>query len=221
VNPALENTIPENSIHVIPKETPLILNFDRRIPAEITSDNTKTVCAIPSLKRSFINQSILIFFSKVRLNIYIWLNTKTQFMKMIKEFKEFAMRGNVMDMAVGIIIGGAFGKIVSSFVSDVIMPPIGVLVGGVNFTDLKITIKDQILDTAGEIITPAVTLNYGNFVQVTFDFIIIAFAIFMMIKFMNNLSRKKEVEPAAPAAPPPTPEDIVLLKEIRDLLKKQ
>ncbi len=141
-------------------------------------------------------------------------------MKMIKEFKEFAMRGNVMDMAVGIIIGGAFGKIVSSFVSDVIMPPIGVLIGGVNFTDLKITIKEQILNEAGEII-PAVTLNYGNFVQVTFDFIIIAFAIFMMIKFMNNLSRKKAVEPAAPAAPPPPSEDIILLKEIRDLLKKQ
>lgn len=139
---------------------------------------------------------------------------------MIKEFKEFAMRGNVMDMAVGIIIGGAFGKIVSSFVSDVIMPPIGVLIGGVNFTDLKITIKEQILNEAGEII-PAVTLNYGNFVQVTFDFIIIAFAIFMMIKFMNNLSRKKAVEPAAPAAPPPPSEDIILLKEIRDLLKKQ
>ena len=141
-------------------------------------------------------------------------------MKMIKEFKEFAMRGNVMDMAVCIIIGGAFGKIVSSFVSDVIMPPIGVLIGGVNFTDLKITIKEQILNEAGEII-PAVTLNYGNFVQVTFDFIIIAFAIFMMIKFMNNLSRKKAVEPAAPAAPPPPSEDIILLKEIRDLLKKQ
>ena len=141
-------------------------------------------------------------------------------MKMLNEFKQFAMRGNVDDMAVGIIIGGAFGKIVSSIVSDVIMPPIGLLVGGVNFTDLKITIKEQIVNAAGEII-PAVTINYGNFIQVTFDFVIIAFAIFMMIKFMNNLSKKKEAEPAAPATPPPPPEDIQLLKEIRDLLKKQ
>lgn len=140
-------------------------------------------------------------------------------MKMLNEFKQFAMRGNVVDMAVGIIIGGAFGKIVSSIVSDVIMPPIGLLVGGVNFTDLKLTIKDQVIE-AGEIISQAVTINYGNFIQVTFDFIIIAFAIFMMIKFMNNLSRKKESEPSTPATPPPPPEDIQLLKEIRDLLKK-
>ena len=140
---------------------------------------------------------------------------------MLNEFKQFAMRGNVVDMAVGIIIGGAFGKIVSSVVSDVIMPPIGLLVGGVNFSDLKIIIKEQILDAAGEVTAQAVSINYGNFIQVTFDFIIIAFAIFMMIKFMNNLSRKKEIEPAAPATPPPPPEDIELLKEIRDLLKKQ
>jgi len=130
-------------------------------------------------------------------------------MKIVDEFKQFAMRGNVTDMAVGIIIGGAFGKIVSSFVSDVIMPPIGLLIGGVNFTDLKIILKDD------------VTLNYGNFVQVTFDFLIIAFAIFMMIKLMNNLNRKKNEVSAAPATPPPTPEDVVLLKEIRDLLKKK
>ena len=124
-------------------------------------------------------------------------------------------------MAVGIIIGGAFGKIVSSIVSDVIMPPVGLLVGGVNFTDLKITIKQQILDAAGTVIAPAVTINYGNFIQVTFDFIIIAFAIFMLIKGMNNINRKKEAAPAAPATPPPPPEDIQLLKEIRDLLKKE
>lgn len=142
-------------------------------------------------------------------------------MKMLDEFKQFAMRGNVLDMAVGIIIGGAFGKIVSSIVSDVIMPPVGLLVGGVNFTDLKITIKQQILDAAGTVIAPAVTINYGNFIQVTFDFIIIAFAIFMLIKGMNNLNRKKEEVPAAPATPPPPPEDIQLLKEIRDLLKKE
>ncbi|PKP41529.1 MAG: large conductance mechanosensitive channel protein MscL [Bacteroidetes bacterium HGW-Bacteroidetes-10] len=141
-------------------------------------------------------------------------------MKMLDEFKQFAMRGNVLDMAVGIIIGGAFGKIVSSIVSDVIMPPVGLLVGGVNFTDLKITIKQQILDAAGVVTAPAVTINYGNFIQVTFDFIIIAFAIFMLIKGMNNLNKKREEAPAAPATPPPTPADIQLLTEIRDLLKK-
>jgi len=142
-------------------------------------------------------------------------------MKMIDEFKQFAMRGNVMDMAVGIIIGGAFGKIISSVVSDIIMPPIGLLVGGVNFTDLKITLKDQITDAAGVVLNPAVTLNYGNFLQVTFDFLIIAFAIFMMIKMMNNLNRKKETVPATPATPPPPPADIQLLTEIRDLLKRE
>lgn len=138
-------------------------------------------------------------------------------MKILTEFKQFAMRGNVMDMAVGIIIGGAFGKIVSSFVSDVLMPPIGLLLGGVNFTDLRVTLKQAVVE-AGETITPAVTLNYGTFIQVTIDFLIIAFAIFMMIKFMNSLSRKKEEAPAPPPAPA---EDITLLKEIRDLLKKQ
>ena len=138
-------------------------------------------------------------------------------MKIIEEFKQFAMRGNVMDMAVGIIIGGAFGKIISSVVSDIIMPPIGLLVGGVNFTDLKITLKDQILDAAGVVLNPAVTINYGNFLQVIFDFLIIAFAIFMVIKMMNNLNRRKET---APATPPPPSADIALLTEIRDLLKK-
>jgi large conductance mechanosensitive channel len=142
-------------------------------------------------------------------------------MKMIDEFKQFAMRGNVIDMAVGIIIGGAFGKIVSSAVSDIVMPPIGLLVGGVNFTDLKITLKDQITDAAGAVINPAVTLNYGNFIQVTFDFVIIAFAIFLMIKMMNNLNRKKVEAPASPATPPPPPADIQLLTEIRDLLNKE
>lgn len=125
-----------------------------------------------------------------------------------------------MDMAVGIIIGGAFGKIVSSFVADVIMPPLGLLIGGVNFTDLKITLKSTVLNM-GEVVKPPVTLNYGNFIQVTFDFLIIAFAIFMMIKFINRFNRKKEEIPAANATPPPPPEDIVLLKEIRDLLKNR
>jgi len=140
-------------------------------------------------------------------------------MKLLDEFKQFAMRGNVVDMAVGIIIGGAFGKIVSSFVSDVIMPPLGILIGGVNFTDLKITIKQEILDTVGQVVNPAVTINYGNFIQVVFDFIIIAFSIFAMIKVMNNLNRKK-IEEQAPATPPPPPADIQLLTEIRDILRK-
>lgn len=143
-------------------------------------------------------------------------------MKMVDEFKAFAMRGNVVDMAVGIIIGGAFGKIVSSVVSDVIMPPIGLLMGGVSFTDLKIILKDPILDAAGQVTTAAVSINYGNFLQVTVDFLIIAFAIFMMIKAMNSM-KKKEEAPApveAPAPPPPTKEE-VLLAEIRDILKNK
>lgn len=133
----------------------------------------------------------------------------------LQEFKQFAMRGNVVDMAVGIIIGGAFGKIVSSVVSDLIMPPIGLLIGGVNFTDLKITLKQAVMQ-GDEVVSPAVTVNYGNFIQVSLDFIIIAFAIFLLIKGMNALSRKKAEQPAAPAAPPA---DIQLLTEIRDLLK--
>jgi large conductance mechanosensitive channel len=130
------------------------------------------------------------------------------------------MRGNVVDMAVGIIIGGAFGKIVSSVVSDVIMPPIGLLLGGVKFTDLKIVLKDPVMDAANNITTQAVSINYGNFIQSTVDFLIIAFAIFMMIKGMNKLKRKEEVPAEAPAPPPPTNEE-VLLAEIRDLLKNK
>ena len=137
-------------------------------------------------------------------------------MGLIKEFKEFAMRGNVLDMAVGIVIGGAFGKIVSSFVEDILMPPIGVLMGGVNFTDLKFVFKQAVMD--GEnVVTPEVALRYGNFIQVIFDFLIIAFAIFMLIKAVNKFNKKKEEAPAAPEAPPA---DVQLLTEIRDLLKK-
>ncbi|HUL11438.1 MAG TPA: large-conductance mechanosensitive channel protein MscL [Methylococcaceae bacterium] len=131
-------------------------------------------------------------------------------MGMMQEFKDFAMKGNVVDLAVGIIIGGAFGKIVSSVVADVIMPPIGLVLGGVNFTDLKFTLKEA---AAG---VPAVTLNYGNFVQTVVDFLIVAFAIFMLVKVMNALKRK---EAAAPPPPPPAQE--VLLMEIRDLLKNR
>ncbi|MBQ1969301.1 MAG: large-conductance mechanosensitive channel protein MscL [Flavobacteriales bacterium] len=143
-------------------------------------------------------------------------------MGFFKEFKQFAMRGNVVDMAVGIIIGAAFGKIVTSVVNDIIMPGIGLLVGGVNFTDLKLVLKKAVME-GEQIISPAVTINYGNFLQVTFDFIIIAFAIFMLIKAMNTLNRKKEEKAAAPA-PAPVPEPSAeekLLKEILDELKKK
>lgn len=135
-------------------------------------------------------------------------------MKIIQEFKAFAMRGNFIDMAVGIIIGGAFGKIVSSIVNDIIMPPIGLLVGGVNFSDLKFVMKDAVGDI------PAVTLNYGNFLQVLFDFLIIAFSIFMVIKVMNAAKKKEEAPVEEPKAPEPTNEE-KLLSEIRDLLKNK
>lgn len=137
-------------------------------------------------------------------------------MGIIKEFKEFAMRGNVVDMAVGIIIGGAFGKIISSFVADVLMPPIGLLLGGSDFTGLKIILKDPVME-ADKVVTEAVTINYGQFVQVTVDFLIIAFAIFMVIKLMNRMKKAKEEAPAAPPAPS---KEEILLTEIRDLLKK-
>lgn len=133
-------------------------------------------------------------------------------MSVISEFKAFAVKGNVVDMAVGIILGAAFGKIVSSFVGDVVMPPIGVLVGGVNFSDLAVTLKAA----QGEL--PAVVLAYGKFIQSIIDFIIIAFAIFMGVKVINRL--KKE-EAAAPAQPPAPTTEAVLLGEIRDLLKGQ
>lgn len=133
-------------------------------------------------------------------------------MSMLNEFKAFAMRGNVVDMAVGIIIGAAFGKIVSSFVGDVIMPPLGLLVGGVDFTNLAIVLK------AASGSTPAVILGYGKFIQTVLDFLIVAFAIFLVIKAMNTLKRKEEEQPAAP--PPPSSEE-KLLAEIRDLLKRR
>ena len=135
-------------------------------------------------------------------------------MKLVDEFKAFAMKGNVTDMAVGIIIGAAFGKIVSSMVSDIIMPPLGLLIGGVNFTDLKLVMK------AATEAQPAVTWNYGNFLQVTFDFLIVAFAVFMVIKALNAARKKEEAKPAAPAAPPVPTKEESLLTEIRDLLKK-
>ena len=138
-------------------------------------------------------------------------------MGLAKEFKDFAMRGNVIDLAVGVIIGGAFGKIVASLVADVIMPPIGLLVGGVNFTDLKWEMKPA--EVVEGVQKAAVTLNYGNFIQVTFDFIIVAFAIFLFIKGINALNRRKEEAPVqAPSAPS---KEESLLTEIRDLLKEK
>ena len=139
--------------------------------------------------------------------------------KFLNEFKEFAMRGNVLDMAVGVIIGGAFGKIVSSVVDDVIMPPIGWLIGGVNFADLKLTLPT--VQVAGEEFKTA-TINYGSFLLTCFDFLIVALCIFMLIKAVNKLAKKKEEpkEPEAPKAPEPSAEE-KLLMEIRDLLKSQ
>ena len=135
-------------------------------------------------------------------------------MSFISEFKEFAMRGNVIDMAVGVVIGGAFGKIVSSLVGDIIMPVVGVITGGVNFTDLKLTLKEAAEGA------PAVTINYGAFIQTMVDFLIIAFCIFCVIKALNTLKNKLPKEEEAAPVEPETPADIALLTEIRDLLKK-
>lgn len=135
-------------------------------------------------------------------------------MSIIKEFKEFAVKGNVVDMAVGIIIGAAFGKIVSSLVADVIMPSVGVLAGGMNFTHMAVTLKEGVGDT------PPVLLKYGVFVQATFDFVIVAVAVFLLVKAINRLKRREEALPVeAPPPPPMPPKQEILLEEIRDLLK--
>lgn len=136
--------------------------------------------------------------------------------KLLKEFKDFAIKGNVMDMAIGVIIGGAFGKIVSSFVSDIIMPLIGLLVGGTDFTQWKWVLRKAVME--GDVVAkPELALTYGNFIQVVFDFLIIAWCIFLVVKAINKAKKPKE-EPAP--EPPATPEDIQLLREIRDSLKK-
>ena len=132
-------------------------------------------------------------------------------MSIIKEFKEFAVKGNVVDMAVGIVIGAAFGKIVSSFVANIITPPIGILVGGVQFSKLQIILTNTIDGKP-------ITMKYGLFLQSVFDFIIVAFAIFMVVKGMNSLKRKEE---EAPTKPTPPPKEQILLEEIRDLLKSK
>ena len=139
-------------------------------------------------------------------------------MGMLKEFKEFAMRGNVVDMAVGVIIGAAFGKIVSSLVDDIIMPLVGVATGGINFTDYKWVIKDAVMKGT-EVLEPEVTLNWGAWIQTIVNFLIVAFCIFVMIKFMNQLRKKKDEEPAPAPAEPSNEEK--LLTQIRDLLEDQ
>ena len=133
-------------------------------------------------------------------------------MALLKEFKEFAMRGNVVDMAVGIIIGGAFGKIITSLVNDVVMPPLGVLIGGIDFTQKVITLR------AATDIVPAMVLSYGKFINTVVDFVIVAAAIFLVVKAMNSMKKRAAAAPAAPAAPPA---DVQLLTEIRDLLKRK
>lgn len=141
-------------------------------------------------------------------------------MSFIQDFKAFALKGNVVDMAVGVIIGGAFGKIVTSIVNNIIMPPIGVLTGGMDFTDLKLVLKDAVKE-GDQVVSEAVTINYGQFIQDVVDFLIIAFCIFLMVKGIAALSRKKEEKPAEPApAPEPSAEE-KLLTEIRDFLKNK
>ncbi len=138
-------------------------------------------------------------------------------MSFASEFKDFVAKGNVVDLAVGVVVGAAFGKIVTSFVEDIIMPPIGILIGGVNFADLKITLKQAAVDAAGAAV-PAVTINYGNFIQVAISFLIVALAIFVFVIKPMNAMKKKEA--AAPAPPPAPTREETLLSEIRDLLKK-
>ena len=138
----------------------------------------------------------------------------------IQDFKAFALKGNVVDMAVGVIIGGAFGKIVTSIVNNIIMPPIGLAVGGVDFSDLKLTLKEAVMN-GEEVVSEAVTWNYGAFIQDVVDFLIIAFCVFLLVKGITALTRKKEEEPAASAPEPEPTAEEKLLTEIRDLLKNK
>ena len=138
-------------------------------------------------------------------------------MSFTSEFKEFISKGNVVDLAVGVVIGAAFGKIVNSLVEDLLMPPIGLIIGGVNFADLKVIIKSATVDAAG-VAVPAVSINYGNFIQVAISFIIVALAIFVFVVKPMNSMKKKQVD--SPATPPAPTKQEVLLSEIRDLLRK-
>jgi large conductance mechanosensitive channel len=137
-------------------------------------------------------------------------------MSMASEFRDFALRGNVVDLAVGVIIGGAFGKLVGALVDKVMMPPLGLLLGGIDFADQKLVLAQAVIE-ADQVIRPEVAIGYGEFINAVIQFLIIAWALFLVIKAMNRIKKKEE---AAPAAPPETPEDIVLLREIRDLLRK-
>ena len=141
--------------------------------------------------------------------------------KFIEEFKTFAMRGNVIDMAVGVVIGGAFGKITTSIVNDIIMPLVSMLTGGINFSSWKLVLKQAVLDAQGAVVSEEVAVNFGNTIAVVLDFIIIAFAVFCMVKALNNLHRKKEEAPAEEPAPPEPSAEEKLLMEIRDLLKER
>ena len=141
--------------------------------------------------------------------------------KFMEEFKTFAMRGNVIDMAVGVVIGGAFGKITTSIVNDIIMPLISMLTGGINFSSWKLVLKQAVLDAQGAVVSEEVAVNFGNTIAVILDFIIIAFAVFCMVKALNNLHRKKEEAPAEEPAPPEPSAEEKLLMEIRDLLKEK
>jgi large conductance mechanosensitive channel len=136
-------------------------------------------------------------------------------MRIIKEFRDFISKGNVIDLAVGIIIGAAFGKIVASLVADIIMPPIGFMLGGVNFTDLKIPIKQAQVDAAGKVVKAAVSINYGNFIQISIEFVIVAFAVFLLVKTVSSFRKKQEAVPV-----PPTRQE-ELLADIKELLAKQ
>ena len=138
--------------------------------------------------------------------------------KFFNEFKQFAMRGNVIDLAVGVVVGGAFGKITNSLVNDIIMPAVSMLTGGVNFNDWKLVLKEAVVEN-GEEIASAVSINYGTLISTIIDFIILAFAVFCMVKAINSLHRKKEEAPAAPPAPPKPSAEEKLLTEIRDLLR--
>ena len=138
--------------------------------------------------------------------------------KFMEEFKSFAMRGNVIDLAVGVVIGGAFGKITTSVVNDIIMPAVSILTGGINFSEWKLVLKEAVLDEAGAEVAAAISINYGNLISVILDFIIIAFAVFCMVKGINKLYKKPEEAPAEEPVPEPSAEE-KLLTEIRDLLK--
>lgn len=141
-------------------------------------------------------------------------------MSLIKEYKAFISKGNIVDLAVAVVIGGAFGKIISSFVADVVMPPIGLMIGGVDFKDLKYVMQEAVMSAEGEISKAAVSINYGMFVQNILEFLIIAMAVFLVVKAISSAKKKEEAAPAAPVAPPAPSKEEVLLGEIRDLLKK-